>query len=244
MRILGAVVAAFCALPAASETVTGARFLDPTSRYAHGVLGDAVEWGTLEVTLKNISAGTTTQSAVARETVQLFRLPLDHVFEDLAPRLWDMDGDGSPEVVVVETDVAQGAALAVYGPRGKITETPHIGTSNRWLAPVGAADMDGDGKIEVAYVDRPHLAKTLRVWRFERGRLSPVGELAGVTNHRIGEDYISGGVRDCGDGPEMVLATANWSGLVGVRLSGSGFVQRDLGVFQGQHSFAKALSCD
>ena len=37
------------------------------------------------------------------------------------------------------------------------------------LAPLGAADLDGDGKIELAYIDRPHLAKILRIWRFDDG---------------------------------------------------------------------------
>jgi hypothetical protein len=46
-----------------------------------------------------------------------------------------------------------------------LAATPHIGSANRWLAPIGAADLDGDGRVEIAYVDRPHLARTLRIWR-------------------------------------------------------------------------------
>lgn len=231
MRSLCALAAVMMAAGVEAQEITAARFTEPTERYGHAVLGDAIEYGALEMDV----------AGQGRITVTL---PLDHVFEDVAPRLWDVTGDGRPEVVVVETDMNRGGALAIYGPLGKIAETPHIGTRNRWLAPVGAADLDGDGKIEVAYVDRPHLAKTLRIWRFDAGDLTPVDDFAGVTNHRIGEDYISGGLRTCSGTPEMVLATANWSRLVGLRFTGTGFLERDLGPHQGPRSFSAALVCD
>lgn len=218
-------------LPVAADEITAARFTAPTERYGHAVLGDAIEWGALEL-------------EVAGQGLISFRLPLDHVFEDVSPRLWDVDADGAPEVVVVETDMAQGAALAIYDETGKIAETPHIGMTNRWLAPIGAADLDGDGAIELAYIDRPHLAKTIRLWRFEENGLTAVANLAGFTNHRIGEADIAGGVRICGDIPEMILATANWSRLAAVRYRGGSFQVKDLGPHQGRPSFATALTCD
>ncbi|MEO1918162.1 MAG: hypothetical protein ABGW81_00290 [Paracoccaceae bacterium] len=36
-----------------------------------------------------------------------------NVFEDMAPRVADMDGDGRGDVVVVETSVTLGASLAI-----------------------------------------------------------------------------------------------------------------------------------
>lgn len=222
MSVLGTVAVA-------TETITDARFSDPTPRYTHGILGDAIEWGQLEV--------------VAGNTTYLFRLPLDHVFEDVAPRLVDVTGDGLPEVIVVETDVNRGGSLAIYGAKGKIAETPHIGQRNRWLAPIGAADLDGDGHIEVAYIDRPHLAKTLRIWRFEGAQLTEVANLAGLTNHRIGERDIAGGIRTCDGGPEMIVATADWSRLVAVRYQNGQITTRDIGPHKGRSSFAKAMTC-
>lgn len=218
---------------AAAQTITDARFADPTDRYAHGILGDAIEWGTLEIDVMRDGA---------RRTLRI-ELPPDHVFEDVAPRLWDVTGDGAPEVVVVETDVDQGAALAVYGPLGKLDETPHIGQRNRWLAPIGAADMDGDGVIEVAYIDRPHLAKTLRVWRFRDGKLSHAGAAGGLTNHRIGETDIAGGLRTCAGRPEMIVATGDWSRVVAVRFDGTDFAATDIGPHEDRQSFARALAC-
>jgi hypothetical protein len=219
---------------AAAETVTAARFAAPTLRYAHGVLGDAEEWGALEITL----SGTAGAARLLRIT-----LPEDHVFEDIAPRLADVTGDGQAEVIVVETDLQRGAALAVYGAGGKIAETPHIGQAHRWLAPAGAADLDGDGRVEIAYVDRPHLARVLRLWRFEGGALVEIAALDGLTNHRIGDAYISGGIRDCGAVPEIVLASPDWRRLQAVQFDGQHVLARDVGPITGPNSFDEALAC-
>ncbi len=216
----------------AQADILRADYAEPTTRYAHGVLGDAIEYGALILR--------TDQTDGPRLTM---RLAQDRVFEDIAPRLIDVDGDGDREVIVVESQANTGAQLAIYDESGKIAATPHIGTRNRWLAPIGAADLDGDGHIEIAYIDRPHLAKTLRVWRFQDGKLAAVGNLAGVTNHRIGEDYISGGIRICDDVPEMIVATANWTRLNAVQFDGRAFSVKEIGPYRGRASFTDALTC-
>ncbi len=219
-----------------AQVISGADFAGPTSQYPHAVLGDALEWSELRIT---VAGSGVTHSLPA---------PEGSVYEDLVPRLWDVTGDGQPEVVVVNSDQSLGARLVIYGldDAGVPTElatTDHIGTRFRWLAPVGAQDFDGDGHIEIAYVDRPHLAKTLRVWRFIDGGLTAVAHLRGVSNHKIGEDFISGGVRDCGNGPEMVLADANWRTLVAVRLTSDEITGERIAPFQGPKSFEAALAC-
>ncbi len=40
----------------AENTITSARFTEPTTRYAHGVLGDDIEYGTLEITVNNFGS--------------------------------------------------------------------------------------------------------------------------------------------------------------------------------------------
>lgn len=215
-------------------------FGDPTDRYDHGVLGDRIEWGSL-IWLQQGSA------AHGPYMMLTHTLPADRVFEDFAPRLSDLDGDGQPEIIVVETEIAKGAQLAIYALRGdsltKIAATPPIGRTRRWLAPIGTADLDGDGSVELAYIDRPHLAKILRIWRFERGRLIPMLELAGLTNHRIGDRYISGGIRDCGNGPEIVTANANWSRVVATVLTNGFAASRDLRPIGNGDGFDRALAC-
>ena len=218
-----------CLAGAAEAQVVSATYEAPTTRYAHGVLGDAIEWGELRMRLAD------------GRTARLL-LPPDRVFEDVAPRVTDLDLDGAAEVVVVESSRHLGARLAVYGPGGLIAATPFISEPFRWLAPVGAADLDGDENVEIAYVDRPHLAKVLRIWRFEEGALREVAAAAGYTNHRIGERKIAGGIRDCGEGPEMVLADANWQTVVAVRFV-ERLTARALRRNTGRGSFRGAMAC-
>lgn len=210
------------------QAITGAAYTEPTTRYDHGVLGDAVEWGALRL---NLADGTS----------RLIRLPKTRVFEDIAPRLVDGAG-GQRLAMVVESDLAEGARLALYDAAGLVAATPFIGQRNRWLAPVGAWDLDGDGRLEFAYVDRPHLAKTLRVWRLNGGALAEIGALDGVTNHQIGWDFIAGGLRDCGTGPEMIVASADWQRLIAVRFDGAALTSADLGAWSLPAAEA-ALAC-
>ncbi len=79
------------AAPVEAQQIVGAEYADPTGRYPHGILGDALEWGTLVLSLSD------------GRRLRLV-LPGSRVFEDVAPRLNDVDGDGDMEAVVVESD--------------------------------------------------------------------------------------------------------------------------------------------
>lgn len=217
----GALVACCAALlagPVLADGVVAAQYSEPTTRYDHGILGDAVEWAALEI-----------ETAGGQRLI--FRLPESRVFEDTEPRVADVTGDGEAEVVVVETDLDLGARLAVYGAGGLIAATGYIGQTHRWLAPVGIADFNGDGRAEIAYVDRPHLAKILRIVGVDGGRLVELAAAPGLTNHRIGENRIGGAVRDCGQGPEIVTADADWRRVMVSRLGPGGIVSEDAGPF-------------
>ena len=214
-------------------------YVTPTTEYRHGILGDAIEAKALTVRYNRDN----------RSFCDGIGAGENRVFEDTSPRIVDLDGDGLGEVIVVASHRDFGARLEAYGypaPGEDITllaHTPYIGRSNRWLAPIGAADLDGDGHVEVAFVDRPHLAKTIRLWRFQDGELVPVADLPGYTNHRIGEPDIAGGIRRCSGPPEMIVATADWSRLAAVRFDGTVFQVQDRGAHAGRASFAKALRC-
>lgn len=230
MRLAAVLLLALAAPAAAGESITAARYDEPTTRYAHGVLGDAIEYGALTLD--------TSEGRRLR-----FVLPEERVFEDLEPRLADLDGDARPEVIVVESHRDFGARLAVWGTGGLAAATDWIGRPNRWLAPVGAADLDGDGTMDIAFVDRPHLAKTVRIFSWRDATLTEVARARGYSNHRIGEDFISGGIRDCGDGPEMVVARGDWSGIVALRWTGEGFAETSLSDETTPAAFAAALAC-
>lgn len=217
--------------PLHAQTITRADLIEPTHRYGHGAMGPSVrDHGALRLTLTDGGE-------------RVIRLPETRVFEDNAARLADVTGDGQPEVVVVEADLAQGARLTVHGPQGLVAAGPFIGQRNRWMAVAAIADLDGDGQVEIAVVDRPHLRKVMVFWRIQGDRLVPVAEVAGVTNHRFGAPNIEGGLRDCGQGPEVVVARADWSGLVAVTLADTGPEARDLGPGAESADFAAALSC-
>lgn len=232
------VASAAMAMATPPNVILEAELIEPTTRYDHGILGDAVEWSALKLHVDMGCQGC--DASATRDFV--IRLPENRVFEDIEARIVSI-GDGISAVMVVETDLAKGARLALYYESGLIAATPFIGRTHRWLAPIGAADLDGDGYVEFAYVDRPHLAKTLRVWRYFDGELVPVADLRGLTNHRIGENWISGGIRDCGEGPEMITANGGWTQIIATRLVDGVLVARVLGEYNGRRSFKRALDC-
>ncbi|MFV1530545.1 MULTISPECIES: FG-GAP repeat domain-containing protein [unclassified Phaeobacter] len=234
----GGLLSAMVSAAAAQDPLrlTSAEFAAPTAHYPHGVLGDHIEYSALVV-------------QDSRGTRHRVALPVaGAVFEDLAPRLWDVTGDALPEVVVVESDPDRGAQLAIYGLHDgalrKMAATPHIGTRFRWLAPIAAADLDGDGHIEIAYIDRPHLAKTLRIWRYRDGALHQVAQRSGLTNHRIGEGFITSGLRDCGDGPQLLTVDAGWSRIMVSTLVAGRVISREIGAYSPATGLAAALRCE
>lgn len=230
MILRAAFLCAALSAGAASAEITAAQYDSETKRYDHGILGDKVEFGALVLILKS---GTRLR----------LTLPETRVFEDLAPRLADLDGDGLPEVIVVETDIALGAQLAVYGEAGKIAATPFIGRTHRWLAPVGAADLDGDGHVEIAYVETPHLGKTLKIVRLEGDRLVPVAMAKGLTNHKIGDPFIQGSIADCDGHPTILTADANWARVMATTLAKGKLSSRDLGRYTGPASLDALAIC-
>jgi len=226
----------------ANGTVITAWFDDATTRYAHGVLGDAIEAGSLHVAVD--------ASAIGGDcTTASIDLDLSHVFEDLAPRLADLNADGTPEIITVRSNSEAGGQLAIYGIGASnepelVATTPYIGLRNRWLAPAGTGDFDGDGRVEIAYVETPHLGKTLLFWRLEDGELEYVSGLRGVTNHRIGEDFISSTTRTCDGKTEVVLASADWRKTIAVSLEGTEPTWAELGSWDGLDGLKASAACE
>jgi hypothetical protein len=153
----------------------------PTDRYSHGVLGDGLEATQLMV------------ETVAGKHLQV-DLPAGRVFEDLEPRIVDIDGDGCEEVMVVESDTFLGASLAIFGIVDgrlvRIAATAFLGRPYRWLNPLGVGDFDGDGKLDIAIVATPHIGGTLRLYRFNQAKLSLFAEYPGISTHQLGSTEL------------------------------------------------------
>ncbi len=163
-------------------------FAKPTKRYGHGILGDRIEAGSLVATDRDKHRSQVT-------------LPRSAVFEDLEPRIADLDGDGRAEIVAIKSYLDRGGSIAVYGLRQgrlrRLAQTPAIGRANRWLNVAGIADFDGDGAREIAIVVTPHIGGTLEFWSFKRDRLRRIGSAAGFSNHAIGSRNLGlSGVAD------------------------------------------------
>ncbi len=209
--------------------IAAAWLTGPTTRYDHGVLGDAIEASGLQVQLRdgrNLS----------------YTLPDNSVFEDRQVRLADLDGDGGDELVVVRSYPAAGAALAVFRPEGdeivRVTETQPIGLPHRWLNPAAIADIDGDGFLEIAAVVTPHIGGVLvvRELRVNRLRLQWLHEewsSKGFSNHAMGSPIqgMAAAVewgRGWGRGPVLHLPDARRRALRQVFFTENGYQIREL----------------
>lgn len=163
----------------------------PTIRYPHRTLGAYSHAGSLHVLVK-LKSG---------ELKQLdYVLPLQRVFEDLTPRLLDLNDDGEDEVVLVESDAAVGAAMVVLAVRKReangeletnfhiqeVARGPSMGLPFRWLNPVGAADFDNDGRLDLAAIHTPHIGGVLTLYHYRPPYLKAFASLTDVSNHRMG----------------------------------------------------------
>jgi hypothetical protein len=250
----------------ACVSVVEAHLAIETTAYGHGAVKNG-EYEALDLAYHLNDASV--QTARINTTV-------DHaVFEDTHVRVVDLDGDGCNEAVVTTASQEKGAFVSVYGfdpikrsnpdgrrdeqtelgPRPKpLGQSTPIGTRYRWLAIAGIADFDGDGIQDIAYVDRPHLAKTLRILRtIPRGKIngrqmfgfSELASLSGVTNHHHGSPVIEGGLRNCdADGPVIVTADSAWENVVETRMTDGVLHSETVGKYSGVDSFAQFLTCD
>lgn len=165
-----------------AETIKDARYADPVARYGHFALGRPHEYARLTVT-------TSTGRKLA------LQLPDHEVFEDLAPRRVSLAANEAEALLVIISRSDSGSRLALITLAGETlaisAQSPAIGTPMRWLNPVGAADLDGDGRQEIAAVITPHIGGMLKVYRQQGAALVEIAALAGFSNHQYGSTELA-----------------------------------------------------
>jgi len=164
------------------RTIAEAWFIQPTNRYDHGALGDDIEAGALRIITK------ANKFAIAR-------LNDGSVFEGTQPLVGDVDGDGTEEVLVINSNAQGGSAIHIYkvvpaaSPNIALEQMavgPRMGRKNLWINPVGIGDFDLDGRPEILVVNTPHENGVLVAYQYRNGQLVEVDRYGGISNHAVG----------------------------------------------------------
>jgi hypothetical protein len=149
----------------------------PTSRYRHGALGDTIEGGMLVARQED-----------GREL--RYRLPETEVFEDIAPRIADLDGDGASEIVTILSSIGHGASVTIFTVNGdalvRKATTGFIGRADRWLNIAAISNFTGHPTPEIAIVVTPHIGGTLVFLKYLNGSLRQFAAMKGFSNHILG----------------------------------------------------------
>lgn len=135
---------------------------NPSSRYAHGILGDELE--PTSITLLETSPTT--------HIVRTINISSPKVVEGLAPIWADLNDDGIREIIVTVSDAQEGAQIVVYSDNGsEMAFGPAIGRGFRWRHQLVVAPFGPDGALELADVLTPHIGGVVEFYRMSGNTL-------------------------------------------------------------------------
>jgi hypothetical protein len=182
----------------------------PSGRYAHGVLGDQLEATGIALI----------ELAPRPSLVRVIEIGEPRVIEGIAPIWADLNGDGSREIIVTESDREQGARLVVYDGTGeRVAQGAPIGLGFRWRHQIAVAPFGPHGELELAVVRTPHIGGVVEFYRLSGANLEIVAELRGFRSHLLGSRNLDMGLAGDFDGDgrvELLLpdqATTNLGGV-------------------------------
>ena len=189
---------------------------DPTTDYAHGILGDEIEARSIVLIDSQPHPKISNRIAIVG----------DLVFEGLAPLWADLNGDGRSEIIVTASNATQGAQILVFDESGEqIAAGLAIGQGYRWRHQIAVAPFGPNGELELVEVLTPHLGGIVNFYQLRDDRLDVVAQLPGYTSHVIGTrnlDMAAAGDFD-GDGqPEILLPSQDLQTLAGIHRTISG----------------------
>jgi len=143
-----------------SEDGSLAVLSDPTTRYIHGVLGDAFGAKSIAV-VEDGREGYTVSGRIEPES--------GGSFESLAP-LWFRPRRGEEELLAVtEGTEMMGSRISVYSPDGSLVAAgPFVGEPQRWRHLIATGPFGPDGEGEIAAVRTPHVGGPVEFYRLNR----------------------------------------------------------------------------
>jgi hypothetical protein len=185
----------------------------PTTQYPHGVLGDAIE-----------AKGITWVDARFRPiTSKEILIPEGDVIEGIAPIWVDMNGDGSREIIVTQSNPQEGARIVIYREDGSVfAESRSIGQGFRWIHLIAVGQFIEGGPREVATVRTPHIGGVLEIYGLEGDQLVIQAELGGYSSHQIGSRNLDGAVAVDLDGDgqyEIIVPSQEQTSVAAIQLA-------------------------
>lgn len=214
------------------DSTVYAQYAKPTDRYRHGVLGDRIEAGQLVVVVDSVFYEHTLAEV--------------YVYEDLRPRLYDVDGDKQLEFICIRSHASKGAGIVIYKLVDKklieYATVAEIGTANRWLNLVAINDLDDDGTVELAWIQTPHIGGILKVAKIEAGELSVLVQKSQYSNHASGSRNLCLSVLTKEKGRKIIyVPNQSRNQIVGFsfladRLFEEGVIERDLDFSRSLHA--------
>jgi len=149
---------------------------EPTSEYAHAVLGDDLE--AAGITLVNTQTSPPQIAKIAAQGSE--------VIEGITPLWADLNGDGTREIIVTQSNSQDGARLVAYSEDGSLLAASQpIGQGFRWHHQLAVGTFLPGDQVQIAVVRTPHIGGVIELFALENGQLVRRAELAGYSTHQI-----------------------------------------------------------
>lgn len=149
----------------------------PTTDYAHAVLGDDIE----------ATGITLVATQPEPKILQEISIPNGDVIEGIAPLWVDMNGDGAREIIVTLSNAREGARLIVFREDGGVlAQGEPIGTGYRWRHQLVAAPFGDSNEMLLAVVRTPHIGGVIEYYQLNGQQLEITESISGFSTHSIG----------------------------------------------------------
>ncbi len=149
----------------------------PTNRYDHGVLGDALE----------ASGITLLETEPELRIIRNIPTEAPDVIEGISPIWADIDNDGVRDIIVTLSNNQSGARIAAFLEDGTLlAESPALQIGYRWRHQIAVAPFGENTMPSLVSIRTPHIGGVIEFLQFNNGKLEIVGEVEGFSSHAIG----------------------------------------------------------